>query len=178
MAEALKTFKEGDDILASETNENNQYLLSRLSDNAAQIQSYVEGEISTMKSNIASVQETLQNNIDSASDSIEATLSSSGLYITTYTSGNSWYREFFSDETKTTRVWLEQGGQVTTPATVGLLKSFSNANYCVQLTSTEPLNGGNYQNLSASARQAGSFYASFSGSHEYRTGCIWFACGK
>ena len=178
MAEALKTFKEGEDILASETNDNNQYLLSKLSDNAAQIQSYVEGEISTIKSNVASVQETLQNNLDTAIDSVDKTLSSSGLYITTYKSGSSWYREFFSDAEKTQRIWLEQGGQVTTPATVGLLKSFTDTSYCVQLTSTEPLNGGNYQNLSASARQAGSFYASFSGSHEYRTGCIWFACGK
>lgn len=64
MAEALKTFREGEDILASETNENNQYLLSKLSDNAAQVQSYVEGEIATIKSNVASVQATLQNNID------------------------------------------------------------------------------------------------------------------
>lgn len=64
MAEALKTFREGEDILASETNENNQYLLSRLSDNAAQVQNYVEGEVATIKSNVASVQATLQNNID------------------------------------------------------------------------------------------------------------------
>lgn len=64
MAEALKTFKEGEDILASETNANNQYLLSKLSDNAAQVQSYVESEVATIKSNVASVQATLQNNID------------------------------------------------------------------------------------------------------------------
>ncbi len=64
MAEALKTFREGEDILASETNENNQYLLSKLSDNAAQVQNYVEGEVATIKSNVASVQATLQNNID------------------------------------------------------------------------------------------------------------------
>ena len=64
MAEALKTFREGEDILASETNENNQFLLSKLSDNAAQIQNYVEGEVATIKSNVSSVQATLQNNID------------------------------------------------------------------------------------------------------------------
>ena len=63
MAEALKTFREGEDILASETNENNQFLLSKLSDNAAQVQSYVEGEVATIKSNVASAQATLQNNI-------------------------------------------------------------------------------------------------------------------
>ena len=64
MAEALKTFREGEDILASETNANNQFLLSKLSDNAAQVQSYVEGEVATIKSNVSSVQATLQNNMD------------------------------------------------------------------------------------------------------------------
>lgn len=68
MAEALKTFREGEDILASETNENNQFLLSKLSDNAAQVQQYVEGEVATIKSNVASVQATLQNNIDEKLD--------------------------------------------------------------------------------------------------------------
>lgn len=72
MADALKTFREGEDILASETNDNNQYLLSKLSDNAAQVQQYVEGEVATIKSNVASVQATLQNNIDELRDKVEA----------------------------------------------------------------------------------------------------------
>lgn len=72
MADVLKTFREGEDILASETNDNNQYLLSKLTDNAAQIQSYVEGEISTIKSNVASVQATLQNNLDELTAQIKA----------------------------------------------------------------------------------------------------------
>lgn len=72
MAEALKTFREGEDILASETNENNQYLLSKLSDNAAQVQNYVEGEVATIKSNVASVQATLQNNIDLVNELVQA----------------------------------------------------------------------------------------------------------
>lgn len=63
MAENLKTVHEGEDILASVTNDNNQYLLSKLSDNALQVQNYVEGEVATIKSNVASVQATLQNNI-------------------------------------------------------------------------------------------------------------------
>ena len=70
MAEALKTFREGEDILASDTNANNQFLLSKLSDNAAQVQQYVEGEVATIKSNVASVQATLQEGIDKANDSI------------------------------------------------------------------------------------------------------------
>jgi hypothetical protein len=74
MADALKTFKEGEDILASETNENNQFLLSKLSDNAAQVQSYVEGEVASIKSNVASVQATLQNNINSVLEQLEGTI--------------------------------------------------------------------------------------------------------
>jgi hypothetical protein len=70
MAEALKTFREGEDILASDTNENNQFLLSRLSDNAAQVQQYVEGEVATIKSNVSSVQATLQNNLDELATSL------------------------------------------------------------------------------------------------------------
>ena len=70
MAEALKTFREGEDILASETNDNNQFLLSKLSDNAAQVQQYVEGEVATIKSNVSSVQATLQNNIDELANKV------------------------------------------------------------------------------------------------------------
>lgn len=74
MAEALKTFKEGEDILASETNANNQFLLSKLSDNAAQVQAYVEGEVAVIKSNVSSVQATLQNNIDTTKSSLTKTI--------------------------------------------------------------------------------------------------------
>lgn len=70
MADALKTFREGEDILASETNDNNQYLLSRLSDNATQVQNYVEGEVETIKSNVSSVQATLQNNLNDLEETI------------------------------------------------------------------------------------------------------------
>lgn len=76
MADALKTFREGEDILASETNENNQFLLSKLSDNAVQVQQYVEGEVATIKSNVASVQATLQNNIDTVNEALNLIKSS------------------------------------------------------------------------------------------------------
>ena len=82
MAEALKTFREGEDILASETNENNQYLLSKLSDNAAQVQSYVEGEVATIKSNVASVQATLQTGIDKVNNTLTSTIENLFIAIT------------------------------------------------------------------------------------------------
>ena len=99
MAEALKTFREGEDILASETNENNQFLLSKLSDNAAQVQSYVEGEVATIKSNVASVQATLQDNIDKKINIADV----SSYVVEEKKEGNLWYR-IYSNK------WCVQGG--------------------------------------------------------------------
>lgn len=70
MAEVLKTFIEGEDILASETNANNQYLLGRISDNSERLQNFVDGEITSIQSNISSVQATLQNSINEMSDKL------------------------------------------------------------------------------------------------------------
>lgn len=122
MAEALKTFKEGEDILASETNENNQFLLSKLSDNAAQVQSYVEGEVASIKSNVASVQATLQNNIDEVANS-------RSIYIT----------EFYSDGTNGYKVYnnglCEQWGKLAAGSRVAtFLKPFKNTNYTAVAT--------------------------------------------
>lgn len=74
MADSLITFSENEYIYASETNQNNQFLLSKLSDNAAQLTTYVEGEISSIQSNVASVQATLQGNIDAANANITNSL--------------------------------------------------------------------------------------------------------
>ena len=73
MADALKTFREGEDILASETNENNQFLLSKLSDNAAQVQNYVESEVASIQNNVATAQATLQENITQINETFNTT---------------------------------------------------------------------------------------------------------
>lgn len=70
MAEGLKTFIEGEDILASETNANNQFLLGRISENAERLQDLVDGQITSIQSNIGSVQATLQNSINEMSDKL------------------------------------------------------------------------------------------------------------
>lgn len=74
MADALITFSEGQDILVSEANQNNQFLLSKLSDNATQLTTYLEGQIASIQSNIASIQATLQANIDTANENITSSL--------------------------------------------------------------------------------------------------------
>lgn len=67
----------------------------------------------------------------------KSTLSSNGLYITTYRNGTEWYREYFSDASKTQRVWLEQGGLAEITSGYGpvtFLRTFSNTNYtCVAI---------------------------------------------
>ena len=168
-------------LASSETmNKNFNYLDDKLTN----ITEDINTNIATINSNIASINTSQENNnqaINTKIDQINNTISeleASGMYVVTYRNGDSWYREFYSDSAKTKRVWLEQGGKTTTPATVNLLKNFSNTNYCVQLTMTEPLNGGNYQNLSASNRTNWNFYASFAGSNQYLCGCLWYACGN
>ena len=70
MVDSLITFEENENIYASETNQNNQFLLSKISDNAAQLTTYLEGEVSSIQSNVASVQATLQGNIDNVSNTV------------------------------------------------------------------------------------------------------------
>lgn len=69
MVDALIEFDEGDDILASQTNSNNKFLLSKITDISEQLQSYLETQIASIQSNIASVQSTLQQNINTVKNS-------------------------------------------------------------------------------------------------------------
>jgi hypothetical protein len=74
MAEVLKIFQEGEDILASETNANNNYLLGKISDNASTLQNYVEGEITSIQSSLASAQATLQNSLNELTSKVNSGL--------------------------------------------------------------------------------------------------------
>ena len=130
-------------LASSETLNNNfNYLDNRISN---QVQTSTSN-MATVNSNIASINASvsaLSDSIASSISPITATLSDSGLYITRYVNGNSWYTEYFSDSAKTNRVWLEQG--FITPSrswsanervAYNLLQPFSNANYTVLATST------------------------------------------
>ena len=163
MAEALKTFREGEDILASETNENNQYLLSKLSDNAAQVQSYVEGEVATIKSNVASAQATLQNNIDELNEKVETKI----VVIEAIKEGDKWCR-VWSDG------WKEQGGRATTGTTVVFLKPFSDADYTVVAQLKDNPNVAAYENISVNNITATSFKPY---QYVWNQPCTWYACG-
>lgn len=71
MADFLKNFIPGEDIKASDTNDNNQFLLDKISDNAQNLQEYLNQRLGVMESNIATIQATLQNNIDNLSNAID-----------------------------------------------------------------------------------------------------------
>ena len=170
MADALKTFREGEDILASETNDNNQYLLSRLSDNAAQVQNYVEGEIASIKSNVASVQATLQNNIDELANKISAYI------IESFGEGGNGYVVWSNGYCEQWGTYRANGDY---SGTVNLHKPFKNNQYFVtaQFTGSYNRELGNYnysqEGPAITARTTTGFnVATWSGWHG-----IWKATG-
>ena len=119
--------------------------------------------------------------IDSAKNTCLNTISSNGLYVTTYISGTNWYREWFSNSAKTTRVWLEQGGYNAggneyTTQTVTFLKSFSNTNYSVLLGEC----GGyrSYNPVVKNRTQTTMDLYQGAGSGGTITSQFWMVCGK
>lgn len=173
MVDSLKTFNEGEYIYASETNNNNQYLLSKLSDNAAQVQTYVEGEISSIQSNVASVQATLQFNIDELKNGVG---SAKAYIVETYVSDVSWYR-VWSDG------WIEQGGTHSKTMknngsyTITLLKNFSNTNFTANVTC-----GGWYDSeyacqIGVTAKTTGTITYRIAGWSATQKNTYWRACG-
>lgn len=88
MADAIITFEEGENILASETNHNNQFLLSKLTDTTKQLTEYVKQQLTSIQSNLSSVQSTLQNNINELSTKItNSNESLKTYYIPNYSKG-------------------------------------------------------------------------------------------
>jgi hypothetical protein len=131
MAEALKTFREGEDILASETNENNQFLLSKLSDNAAQVQSYVEGEVATIKSNVASVQATLQENINA----LDTKMQEVKAYVIEFSQGtNNCYIVWSNGYCEQWGYHTNTGDGQDLNVVINLPKAYRDDNYNVQVT--------------------------------------------
>ena len=137
-------------LASSETMNNNfNYLDDRISTVASTITSAaasLNSNIATINSSILTLSGALTENtenLQSSIDNLGSVISSSGLYIEQYINGTSWYREYFSDSSKTQRVWLEQGMLTPTVAwgdnsqkTYTFLKSFSNTSYTAIAVST------------------------------------------
>lgn len=100
-------------LASSETMNNNfEYLDNRIttvSEGITSTTASINSNIASINSALASYTEETNSTIKNVKSSI-STLQENTLYINSYVNGSSWYKEYFSDEEKTQRVWLEQGG--------------------------------------------------------------------
>ena len=127
-------------------NNNFEYLdnkITAVSENLTSNVATINANIATANTSIS----TLGENVNKLVENLNTTLTASftetmnnligenGLFITFYQNDSSWYREYFSDKEKTTRVWIEQGGVLTGAGDynrqVVFLKPFQNANYVI-----------------------------------------------
>ena len=172
---------------SSEMNANFQYLDNRIStvvQNNSETTATINSNIASINSSINLMSENTNTAIaglNSSISSINSTIASNGLYVTTYQNGLSWYREWFSNSNKTTRVWLEQGGVFVNGGnygrTVNLLKTFSNTNYNVFCQSNGAWIGGGYTNANAIYTKDTNKFSVYSDYGEDRQ-VAWMACGK
>lgn len=103
-----------------------------------------------------------------ATTTSSASSSKIAVVVQNYVSGTSWYR-VWSDG------WKEQGGYSgSMPATVTLLKAFSNTNYTVQATMFSNNNVANYENVAVSNRTVNGFKIY---QHTISNAVSWYACG-
>lgn len=180
----LEKIEYGSLAKSSTLNNNFDYLDTRISDLAflvATLQSnmssigvnanaQLEAKAKEITSNVEALKKELQNEITGIDEAVNKALSNNGMYVTTHTSGNNWYREYFSDASKTKRVWLEQGGGISTDnGTITLLKPFTNTDYtCLCVTSYSRINETFYIDNKTTT----TFHV------RYANGGSWFACGK
>ena len=167
-------------LASSEVMNNNfQYLDDRISSVSETVTSNnagVSSNIASINSTISSMSEELNTDIEEITSDIgdiTTSLNASGyLYINTYFNGTSWYKEYFSDEDKTVRVWLEQGGVCGSMSTTTYIKPFSNTNYTLTLgTHCTYYEGGGISKKSATQF---TYYNGKSWSYSVD----WYACGK
>ena len=168
MAEALKTFREGEDILASETNENNQFLLSKLSDNAAQVQNYVESEVASIQNNVATAQATLQENINQINETFNTTP-----HVTEHkATSTGWVRVWsngFKEETGYIRVGMDGDRTIT------FTYAFSDTNFSTFATFRERI--GTATDNGCAFYPTGVKTANLVNSLPYTATLTWYASG-
>lgn len=135
----------GEKNTAKAYNDNNDLILDYIDTSITSTNQTLETRFSGVQTQITN----LNNLVNSTKTELEGDIAnvytamgSNGLYVTTSfnSSTGEWYREFFSDEDKTTRVWLECGGEYVTDSTTNRAaitnykivtpKSFSNSHFC------------------------------------------------
>lgn len=175
-------------LASSEVMNNNfQYLDNKISDvseNLSSTTAIINTNIATANSSISNLGESMNKSLENMKTNLTTAMndiaSKNGLYITTYTSGTSWYREYFSDAATTKKVWLEQGGLVkvamrTGTTTVKLLKEYSNTNFTVLLGN----NAGVESNPFVSSKTVSTIVLSrsYTGSSATAGNSFWYTCG-
>ncbi len=156
---ALTTIEYGSLASSEVMNNNFEYLdnkITEISDTLISNTASIYSNIASINSSISSLRESLSENISNLQNSLETMFSENGLYISTYKDGTSWYREYFSDSSKTQRVWLEQG--FITPSvswtanlikTYNLVKEFSSTDFTVIALPTITVRANNVSGLIA-----------------------------
>lgn len=124
-------------------NNNFRYLenqISNLSETVVSNYAGANSNIASVNNSISELQENVNSKFEEAKDDITELFSENGMYVTTYINGSSWYREYFADKEKTTRIWLEQGGYSKSfegdsrYGNVTFIKAFPDTNYAIVVT--------------------------------------------
>lgn len=175
---ALTTIKYGELASSEVVNNNFKYLddkISNLNETVTSNKAGMNSNIASINSSITTINENMTKNVEKLEESIneaKSFLSESGLFVTTYINGVSWYKEYFSDSEKKTRVWLEQGGVLNSRSSTTYIKSFANNNYTLLLgTHCTYYEGGG---ISEKSQSGFSHYNGKGWSYDVE----WYACGN
>ena len=175
---ALTTIKYGELASSEVVNNNFKYLddkISNLNETVTSNKAGMNSNIASINSSITTINENMTKNVEKLEESIneaKSFLSESGLFVTTYINGVSWYKEYFSDSEKKTRVWLEQGGVLNSRSSIAFLKNFTSINYTLLLgTHCTYYEGGG---ISGKSQSGFSHYNGKGWSYNVE----WYACGQ
>lgn len=175
---ALTTIKYGELASSEIMNNNFKYLddkISNLNETVTSNKAGMNSNIASINSTITTINENMTQNVKNLEESINKTksfFSESGLFVTTYINGVSWYKEYFSDSEKKTRVWLEQGGVLNSRSSTTFLKKFTTTNYTLLLgTHCTYYEGGG---ISGKSTSGFSHHNGKGWSYDVE----WYACGN
>lgn len=171
-------------LASSETMNNNftylENLISSLNETVISNNAGINSNIASINNSINVLQESVNSSIDGVKADIIEEFCSNGIFTTTYISGSSWYREYFSDNAKTSRVWLEQGGFSnafegdTRYGNVTFLKGFSNTNYTVTVSGVDASMSNDHTPWVYTKWNGGFRFSNAHGGVPIN----WYACGK
>ncbi len=171
-------------LASSETMNSNftylENLISGLNETIISNNAGINSNIASINNSISTMQEKIETDIKNTGDKIMEQFSSNGMFVTTYINGSSWYREYFSDQDKKNRVWLEQGGYSNAfegdsrYGNVSFLKAFSNTNYTAVIAGVSPSMSNDHTPWVHTKHNFGFRFANACGN----VAINWYACGK